>query len=55
MIAVAWVALYLVIVTRKDVRFQVLTAANMKFRFVFWDVPPCKIIHRPDDGGSTYL
>jgi hypothetical protein len=27
-----------------DVRFQVLTAASMKFRFVFWDVMPCKII-----------
>jgi hypothetical protein len=27
-----------------DVRFQVLTAASMKFRFVFWDVLPCKII-----------
>jgi hypothetical protein len=26
------------------VRFQVLTAVNMKFRFVFWDVLPCKII-----------
>jgi hypothetical protein len=26
------------------VRFQVLTAASMKFRFVFWDVLPCKII-----------
>jgi hypothetical protein len=26
------------------VRFQVLTVASMKFRFVFWDVPPCKII-----------
>jgi hypothetical protein len=26
------------------VRFQVLTAASMKFRFVFWDVMPCKII-----------
>jgi hypothetical protein len=25
-------------------RFQVLTAASMKFRFVFWDVLPCKII-----------
>jgi hypothetical protein len=25
------------------VRFQVLTAASMKFRFVFWDVLPCKI------------
>jgi hypothetical protein len=42
-------------------------AASMKFRFVFWNVLPCKIIvhrhfrgtcclhHRPDDGGSTYL
>jgi hypothetical protein len=40
----------------------------MKFRFVFWDVLPCKIIvdrrfrdtcclhnQRPDDGGITYL
>jgi hypothetical protein len=36
------------------VRFQVLTAASMKFRIVFWDVLPCKIIV-PDDGGSTYL
>jgi hypothetical protein len=26
------------------VRFQVLTVASMKFRFVFWDVLPCKII-----------
>jgi hypothetical protein len=25
------------------VRFQVLTAASMKFRFVFWDVLPCKM------------
>jgi hypothetical protein len=25
-------------------RFQVLTVASMKFRFVFWDVLPCKII-----------
>jgi hypothetical protein len=45
--------------------FKVLTAASMKFRFVFWNVLPCKIIvdrrfrgacclhHRPDDGGST--
>jgi hypothetical protein len=24
--------------------FQVLTAASMKFRIVFWDVLPCKII-----------
>jgi hypothetical protein len=26
------------------VRFQVLTVASMKFRIVFWDVLPCKII-----------
>jgi hypothetical protein len=26
------------------VRFQVLTAASMKFRIVFWDVLPCKIV-----------
>jgi hypothetical protein len=26
------------------VRFQVLTAASMMFRVVFWDVLPCKII-----------
>jgi hypothetical protein len=25
-------------------RFQVLTATSMKFRFAFWDVLPCKII-----------
>jgi hypothetical protein len=49
-------------------RSQVLTAASMKFRFVFWDVLPCKIIvdrrfrgtcrlhHQGDvDGGNTYL
>jgi hypothetical protein len=28
----------------KLVRCQVLTAASMKFRFVFWYVLPCKII-----------
>jgi len=28
----------------KDVRLQVLTAAIMKFRIVFWDILPCKII-----------
>jgi hypothetical protein len=28
----------------KFVRFQVLTAASMMFRIVFWDVMPCKII-----------
>jgi hypothetical protein len=27
-----------------DVRFQVLTAASMMFRVVFWDVLPCKMI-----------
>jgi hypothetical protein len=27
-----------------SVRFQVLMAASMKFRFDFWDVLPCKII-----------
>jgi hypothetical protein len=26
------------------VRFQVLTAESMKFRIVFWDVLPCKMI-----------
>jgi hypothetical protein len=31
-----------------DVRFQVLTAASMMFRIVFWDV-------LPDDGGSMHL
>jgi hypothetical protein len=29
------------IIKIKDVTFQVLTAASMKFRIVFWDVPPC--------------
>jgi hypothetical protein len=28
----------------KFVRFKVLTAASMKFRFVFWDVLPRKMI-----------
>jgi hypothetical protein len=43
------------------VRFQVLTAASMMFRIVFWDVLPCKIIVdrddvvRDDDGGSKNL
>jgi hypothetical protein len=27
------------------VRFQVVTAASMKFRFAFWDVLPCKVIN----------
>jgi hypothetical protein len=26
------------------VRFQVLTAASMMFRIVFWDILPCKMI-----------
>jgi hypothetical protein len=45
-------------ISNSIVRFQVLTAASMKFRIVFWDVLPCKIfVHHqgPDDGGSTYL
>jgi hypothetical protein len=51
-----------------NVRFQVLTAASMKFR-VFWDVLLCSLTdvdrrfrgacclhhYRPDDGGDTYL
>jgi hypothetical protein len=49
------------------VRFQVLTAASMKFR-VFWDVASCSHVdfdgrfrgtyclhHEADDGGSTHL
>jgi hypothetical protein len=53
------------------VRFQVLTAASMKFR-VFWDVAPCSLVgvdprftnayclhhegdDRPGDGGSKHL
>jgi hypothetical protein len=31
-------------IIRQSVRFQVLTAASMKFRIVFLDVLPCKII-----------
>jgi hypothetical protein len=40
------------------VRFQVLTAASMMFRAVFWVIQPCKmIVDRliPDDEGSTHL
>jgi hypothetical protein len=41
------------VVERKSfVRFQVLTAASMMFRVVFWDMLPSLI---PDDGGSTHL
>jgi hypothetical protein len=29
-------------ICEQTVRFQLLTAASMKFRFVFWDVLPCK-------------
>jgi hypothetical protein len=29
---------------RQFVRFHVLTAVSMKFRIVFWDVLPCKMI-----------
>jgi hypothetical protein len=35
------------------VRFQVLTAASMMFRIVFWDVLSWALI--PVDGGSTHL
>jgi hypothetical protein len=27
-----------------NMRFQVLTAASMMFRIVFWDILPCKVI-----------
>jgi hypothetical protein len=63
-----WVYIHLLCGLVYKVRFQVLTAASMKFTFFFWDVLPCKIIverrfrgtcclhhYRPDDGGSTYL
>jgi pimeloyl-ACP methyl ester carboxylesterase len=30
-------------VNNKPVRFQVLSAASMMFRVVFWDVLPCKM------------
>jgi hypothetical protein len=33
----------------EPVRFQVLTAASMMFRAVFWVILPCKIIVIPDD------
>jgi hypothetical protein len=52
----------------KPVRFQVLTAACMMFRVVFWVILPCKMIvdrrfrvayclHHDDDDdrGSTHL
>jgi hypothetical protein len=37
------------------VRFQVLTAASMMFRVVFWDILPCKMITRqyiPEDNSE---
>jgi hypothetical protein len=37
------------------VRFQVLTAASMKFRIAFWDVLPCKIIVDRRFRGMCYL
>jgi hypothetical protein len=37
------------------VRFQVLTAAGMMFRIVFWDVLLCKTIVDRRFRGSTYL
>jgi hypothetical protein len=38
-----------------EVIFQVLTVASMMFRVDFWDILPCKMIVRDDDGGSTHL
>jgi hypothetical protein len=37
------------------VRFQVLTAASMMFRIVFWDVLPCKMIVYRRFRGAYYL
>jgi hypothetical protein len=44
------------------VRFQVLTAASMMFRIVFWDVLPCKMIvdhftwqYIPEDNSEQYI
>jgi hypothetical protein len=45
------------------VRFKVLTAVSMEFRFVFWDVLPCKIIvdnyftlqYIPEDKSELHL
>jgi hypothetical protein len=40
----------------ENVRFQVLTAASMMFRVVFWDILPFVLGSLiPDDGGSTHL
>jgi hypothetical protein len=36
---------------RKYEKFQVLTAASIMFRVVFWDTA----VIIPDDGGSTHL
>jgi hypothetical protein len=47
------------VTSTQHVRFQVLTAASVMFRVVFWDILPCKMIPPssgiPDDGGSTHL
>jgi hypothetical protein len=37
------------------VRFQVLTAASMMFRIVFWDVLPCKMIVLPPSSGMRMM
>jgi hypothetical protein len=44
------------------VRFQVLTAASMMFRIVFWDVLPCKMIDNlftwqyiPEDNSEQHI
>jgi hypothetical protein len=38
-----------------DVRFQVLTAASMMFRVVFWAILPCKMIVDRRFRGAYYL
>jgi hypothetical protein len=40
------ITLNFVFMPSKVVRFQVLTAASMMFRAVFWVVLPCKMIVR---------
>jgi hypothetical protein len=37
---------------RDFVRFQVLTAASMMFRAVFWVILPCKMIVDPEDSSE---
>jgi hypothetical protein len=58
MCRVTWHILRATLDASKEVRFQVLTAASMMFRIVFWDILPCKMIVErrfPDGGGSTHL